>query len=195
VEVEVNIKIPGALAVVTLIGIGCAGPAMAQSHVCKDNTGRRYVSSSPCPQGMVYYAPLPERALQPSYVPSVGEAPVYLKYMSPRCSSLHDAMRTAPARGVSGEAIRDMSREYARDCREEESAAMRQLSEQARDKRQEGEQARKTAANAASNSKAQTEMCYELGRVLRGKRARTNMTDGERADLQRSEEAFQKRCG
>lgn len=170
--------------------------AQAQNyHQCRDNTGRSYISSQPCKPGMVYYAPLPEKPVAPTYVPKVGDAPDHLKYMDSRCAALHDAMRTAPVRGVKGDALEDMRREYSRECRESESAASRRLSQEKRDKRKAAEDEQKMADRAAQQTRAQQEMCGELKRVLRTKKARTDLNEGEQRDLARSEEAYQRRCG
>ena len=180
-----------------LVAGACVAPAQvhAQSYQCRDNTGRSYTSSLPCKPGMVYYAPLPERPVAPTYIPSVGDAPDHLKYMDPRCASLNDAIRTAPARGLKGDVVSDMRKEYSRECRDSEQAASRRLHEERNDKRKAAETEKKVAEREASWTKAQQDMCGELKRVLRIKRARTDLNEGEQRDLQRSEEAYQRRCG
>jgi len=169
--------------------------AQAQSYQCRDNTGRSYTSSLPCKPGMVYYAPLPEKPVARSHVPSAGDAPDHLKYMDPRCASLNDAIRTAPVRGLKGDAVSEMRKEYNRECRESEQAASRQLSQEKGDKRKAAESEKKVAEREASWTRAQQEMCGELKRVLRVKQARTDLNEGEQRDLQRSKEAYQRRCG
>jgi hypothetical protein len=184
------------LAAALLLGTGMAPlEVQAQSYQCRDNTGRSYTSSQPCKPGMVYYAPLPEKPVAPTYIPSVGDAPDHLKYMDPRCASLHDALRTAPARGLKGDVISDMRKEYNRQCRESEMEASRRLSQEKGDKRKAAENEKKVAEREANWTKAQQDMCGELKRVLRIKRARTDLNEGEQRDLQRSEEAYQRRCG
>jgi hypothetical protein len=167
----------------------------AQTYQCRDNTGRSYTSSQPCKPGMVYYAPLPEKPVAPTYIPKSGDAPDHLKYMDPRCASLNDAIRTARVRGLKGDVISDMRKEYNRECRESEMEASRKLSQEKGDKRKAAESDRKVAEREASWTRAQQEMCGELKRVLRIKRARTDLSEGEQRDLQRSQEAYQHRCG
>lgn len=189
-------KLLAGLAAAVVLGAGMAPTQVqAQTYQCRDNTGRSYTSSQPCKPGMVYYAPLPERPVAPTNIPSVGDAPDHLKYMDPRCASLNDALRTAPARGLKGDVISDMRKEYNRECRESEQAASRRLSQEKGDKRKAAESDKKLAEREASGTRAQQEMCGELKRVLRIKRARTDLNEGEQRDLQRSEEAYQRRCG
>ncbi|MBP6405340.1 MAG: DUF4124 domain-containing protein [Ramlibacter sp.] len=185
-----------ALALALVQGAGMApADAQAQTYQWRDNTGRAYISSQPCKPGMVYYAPLPERPVAPIYIPSVGDAPEHLKYMDPRCASLNDAIRTAPARGLKGDVVSDMRKEYNRECRESEMEASRRLSQEKGDKRKAADTEKKVAEREASWTKAQQEMCGELKRVLRIKQARTDLNEGEQRDLQRSQEAYQRRCG
>ncbi len=189
-------KLFAAMAVVLLL-CACMAPAQvqAQTYQCRDNTGRSYMSSQPCKPGMVYYAPLPERPVAPAYIPSVGDAPDHLKYMDPRCASLNDAIRTAAARGLKGDVVSDMRKEYNRECRESEQAASRRLYEERNDKRKAAESEKKVAEREANWTRAQQDMCGELKRVLRTKQARTDLSEGEQRDLQRSQEAYQRRCG
>lgn len=189
-------KLMAGLAAILVLGTGMAPmAAQAQNYQCRDNTGRSYMSSQPCKPGMVYYAPLPEKPVTPTYIPRVGDAPDHLKYMDPRCASLNDALRTAPARGLKGDVISDMRKEYNRQCRESEMEASRRLSQEKGDKRKAAESEKKVAEREASWTRAQQEMCGELKRVLRIKRARMDLNEGEQRDLQRSEEAYQRRCG
>lgn len=189
-------KLFAGLAAVLSLGTGVAPTEVqAQVYQCRDNAGRSYLSSQPCKPGMVYYAPLPEKPAAPAYIPKVGDAPDHLKYMDPRCASLNDAIRTAPARGLKGDVVSDMRKEYNRECRESEQAASRRLYEERSDKRKAAESEKKVAEREASWTRAQQEMCGELKRVLRTKLARTDLSEGEQWDLQRSQEAYQRRCG
>lgn len=186
--------IRGALA----LGLAVVLPAVAlaqSSYICKDNTGRAYRSSEPCKPGLVYYGPVPEQPVHRSYVPRISEAPEYVSLMGPRCSSLHDALRTAHARGLTSETVEGMRKEYNQECRDDERQAMLELSRRRKEKRQETDQANAVAKREANWSKSQQEMCGELKRVLKVKRARTDLNEGEQRDLERSTEAYQRRCG
>jgi len=87
----------------------CAGREVVERYTCTSN-GRTYASSHPCPSsGMVYYGPATTTTQSSeSRVAKIDQAPDTLKYLSPRCASLNDAIRTAPARGLKYETISEM---------------------------------------------------------------------------------------
>src|SRR4051812_7834279 len=66
----------------------------------------------------------------------IGEAPEYLTYMSARCSALHDAVRTASARGLDYKTQGEMRRNYQRECAEDESEARSKWSRERGEKKQ-----------------------------------------------------------
>jgi hypothetical protein len=173
-----------------------SGWLYAQTYTCRDNTGRVYQSSRACPSpGLIYYGPT-ERPNSggSTFIPSVGQAPDHIEYMSPRCASLHDAMRTAPARGIKQPEMADMRREYSRDCAEDEGLARQKLLELRAGKRNEAKAAEQAKQLAAQQSKMSAEMCGELKRVIKNKKMRTDLTPGEIADLERSEQNYKGRC-
>jgi hypothetical protein len=114
--------------------------------------------------------------------------------MSPRCASLHDAMRTAPARGIRHPEMTDMRNEYNRDCAEDESQARRKLWELRADQRNEVKAAERAKQMATEQARMSAEMCGELKRVIRNKRMRSDLTPGELGDLERSEQNYKSRC-
>ncbi len=77
-----------------------------------------FVSVGPVPAAPVYQAPIPK----------IGEAPPHVKYMSVRCSSLNDALRTADARGLKPETKNEMRTNYQRECADDEREAYGRLS-------------------------------------------------------------------
>ena len=97
-----------------------AGAASAQmSYHCRDSNGNNYVLSRPCPSDMRTTAVVggPARSSgyssssSSSYRPSSrssGDEPEHHQYMSGRCRSLHQAMRTASSRGLKYDAIEDL---------------------------------------------------------------------------------------
>lgn len=115
--------------------------------------------------------------------------------MSPRCSSLNDALRTAAARGLNPETVSKMRRDYQIDCAEDESDARRRLSEEMRDKSNQKRDARLNETRERERTALQQEQCGESKRILVTKRARTNLTEGEKAELQRFEVNYRSRCG
>ena len=182
---------------VLLAGLLAAGGAAAQArYQCRTSGGSLYLSDRPCSgQGMVYYGPSQTTPPPPRYVPSTGEAPAYLKYMSPHCSSLHDAIRTGPARGLTGTTLSTMRRDYSRECSENESEARNQYSREMGEQRQQKYAERQSQAQAMNQAKLHEQQCDEGKRIIFTKKKRTDLTEGEKADLQRFEESFRRRCG
>lgn len=125
----------------------------------------------------------------------IGEAPPYLKYMSPHCASLNDAIRTAAIRGLRYDTQNEMRRNYRLECTEDENEARAQFYRDQRDQRQQKLAERKTQEKAQTQARLESQECAEGRRILFNKKKRTDLTEGEKADLQRFEESFRRRCG
>ncbi|SFD43836.1 hypothetical protein [Paracidovorax konjaci] len=143
--------------------------------------------------------PAPSPRYEPAPVrTAVPDGPDYRKYMSAQCRSLHDTLRTGPSRGLPYDVLTGMRREYERDCREDESEASMRLSREQREARQlrrdEIRQAEVAEQVARADTVRRAEQCAESRRILAAKRARTDLTEGEKKDLTRFEEAFASRC-
>lgn len=186
-----------------LVCVGLLGSAVAAQaqfrYTCTIN-GRTVESSSPCPSttAPTYYGPQPPVERRSTYTPPpprIEAAPPQMKYLSGRCSSLNDALRTAPARGLKYETIETMRREYDNECRDEEMEARERLHNdkyaKVKQRREEEVENKKVQERTA----LQVQQCGESKRILASKRARTDLTPGEKADLQRFEENFKSRCG
>ncbi|RYG13096.1 MAG: hypothetical protein EON92_06520 [Burkholderiales bacterium] len=184
--------------------IGSAVAAHAQFRYTCTINGRTVNSSSPCPSttAPTYYGPPPAERSSSSYnnsytppTPRIAEAPPQMKYLSARCSSLNDALRTAPARGLKHDTIATMRKSYEEECREEEQEARERLHNdkyaKVKQRKEEEIENRKTQERTA----LQQQQCGESKRILNSKRARTDLTDGEKADLARFEENYKSRCG
>ena len=154
---------------ITMLAAGLVGAGMAQAQ----------------------YYPRPGYTPMP---PSIGEAPAWLQYTSPRCASLHDSIRTGPARGLSPQTQAAARKEYDRECREEESQAMQQLARLQQDKRAQKVAEQKAQVASVERTKQQEQQCGEAKRILKMKKARTDLTDGEKADLKRFEDNYIARC-
>jgi hypothetical protein len=129
------------------------------------------------------------------YSSSPGEASEILPYLSPGCAELKDAMRTGPSRGVHGDVLSQLQREYRTKCGDEESLAYQRLRDEQSNQRGAAVQARQALVAQKQLSAQELARCDELLRILASKRKRVDgMSEGEKADLQRSEEAFQTRC-
>jgi hypothetical protein len=179
------------------LAIFISGEIYAQTRYnCRLPDGRAYTSDKACAnQGMVYYGPQPDRNTQPSYIPKVGEAPEYLKYMSPKCSSMHDAIRTSAVRGVKYEVTAETSKNYQRECSEDEQQARSRYSQDRGDKQKVKQDIKREQELNVSNTKINEQQCGESKRILYAKRARTDLNDGEKNDLKRFEENYKARCG
>ncbi|MCJ0761781.1 hypothetical protein [Variovorax terrae] len=174
--------------------------AQAQSrYVCSNGRGGATVSDRPCNSGgMVYYGPTEGPGIAPRYeapIPKVGEAPAHLKYMSARCSSLHDAIRTAQVRGLKSETVAEMQKNYRRECAENESEASARLGQDRRDQLQQRGEARQAEKLERDRASLREQQCGESKRILVTKRARTDLTEGERNELKRFEDNYHARCG
>lgn len=198
-----------------LLWLGGVASAQAQTRYhCRDEGGNTYVLSRPCPQGMRTTAAAAGPA--PSYSSSSSsswrsgsshsssslrlppETPDYHQYLSARCRALDDRLRGS-TRNLRPDVAEGLRREYQRDCRQEEQAARSRLSDERRShdkQRREDEKAAQLAARASQEQQQRhAEQCAESRRILTAKRARTDLTDGEKNDLQRFENAFLERCG
>lgn len=188
------------------IMLAAAGVPAAAQYRCAAPNGVIYQSSAPCRaaapapdksrggEGIRYYGPVETESRYQQRLPSIGEAPPQLKYMSPQCSGLHDALRTASARGLRYETIAKMRKDYQAECAEDESEARGRLSEEMRDKSKQKREAQVAQAQERDRTALQREQCGEFKRILVSKRARTDLTEGEKAELQRSETNYRARC-
>ena len=182
-----------------------ASPAWAQAYSCKNSSGRYVPSYSPCASaganGLVYYGPV--ESTNSSYnqsqryerpLPRAQDAEPFVEYMGPMCGGLNDNIRTAAARGISSDRISDMRREYSKKCQEDEQEARERLSKAKGEKRLEKLEAMKSEKLDQDRASIKAQQCGESKRILNNKKARTDLTDGEKLDLQRFESNYRSRC-
>lgn len=191
----------GRLAVLLmLLAAGFEAGAQTQTYRCRSGNSS-YLSSVPCTTGagqkIGVIGPLdaPQALQRQTYIAPVGKAPEHLAYLGAECATLNDAVRTAPARGVSHQVISELHAEYRTKCAEEDADARRRVSQERGDQAQ----ARRAelAARQGDRERAQRErdQCHELLRILHGKRQRrADMSPGEQGDLDRSEANYRERC-
>jgi hypothetical protein len=196
-------KVVRCLLVLATLVVGSQGFAQTR-YTCKLSDGRSYASDRPCAtDGLVYYGPQTERSTQSSYQSShqssygsrSNEAPACLKYMSARCSSMHDAIRTSSARGVRAETVAEARKNYQEECAADESQASSRLSKERGEKYQAKEEARHAEELNQQQSATKDQQCGESKRILMLKRARMDLTEGEKGDLKRFEDNYKARCG
>ena len=186
--------------------MGLSGVQAQTRHHCRDESGNTYTLSRPCPAGFrttaVVAGPAPTQYSSPRYDSSpvrlAPETPEHHQYLSARCRALDDNLRGASGQRVKADVMEGMRREYRRDCREEEQNAYSRLSAERsnRDKqRREDEKSSQMATLVAKEQQERhTRQCTESRNLLASKRARTDLTDGEKNDLRRFEDAFLVRC-
>ncbi|WP_152682732.1 hypothetical protein [Caenimonas sp. SL110] len=180
--------------------------ALQMRFQCRMPNGTMIQSDRPCysfsnpgsasagRQPPVYYGPTePGLRYQPA-PPSIGEAPDHITYMSPRCSGLHDALRTAAARGLASSTVSEMRRNYQRECAENEAEARTRYASERGEKRQLAKVEQASQQRAHERTKLQEQQCGESKRILVTKKARTDLNDGEKAELQRFETNYRARC-
>ena len=187
-------------------GLGAAAPASAQvRYTCRDEAGNSFASSRPCPAGTRTATAVagPAASSYSAYSAGSGtavrlaaEEPEHFRYLNERCRSLYQAMRSG--RNMAADVQEGMRREYRRDCDQAESDASsrlhrerREARKQAQDEEKQGQAARQAAQEQAARNSAQ---CAESRRIIEAKRKRTDLTDGERADLRRFEDNVAVRC-
>lgn len=186
-----------------------ASPVQAQApYSCKGSGGSYVPSYSPCSSGtsngMVYYPPAESTSSSSSYnqsqryerpLPRAQEAEPFVQYMGPMCAGLSDNIRTASSRGISYDRINDMRREYSNKCQEEEQDARERVYKAKGEKRLEKLEAMKSDKLDQDRANIKAQQCGESKRILANKKARTDLTDGEKMDLQRFEDNYRARCG
>lgn len=196
-----------ALAVALLLGVV---PAQAQSrYSCRSGNGSVQLQDRPCTgastttssgasgvnSSFVSVGPVPAAPVYQAPIPKIGEAPPHVKYMSARCSSLNDALRTADARGLKPETKNEMRTNYQRECADDEREAYSRLNQDRRDQYAQRQAARQSEQAEAERASLRAQQCGESKRILVTKRARTDLTEGEKNELKRFEENYRSRCG
>lgn len=180
------------------LGFMAAGVHAQARYACR--IGKTvYESSQPCPSTSAtrpaYYGPTEQAPRYESPPPrATGEAPAHSKYMSPRCASLHDSIRTAPVRGLASDTVTSMRKEYSRECAENEREAQAMLSQEAGEKNRQKREEKVAEKRAGEQASVRAQQCGESKRILVTKKARTDLTDGEKADLRRFEDNYLARC-
>lgn len=200
-------KVVFAVMLVLLGGLGVSSVGAQTRYHCRDANGNDYALSRPCPSGSTTRT-VESVPVQPSYsysqpsrpttVRTAPSEPDHYSYMSGRCRSLDENIRNAYSRKIAPEVVQGMRNEYRRDCAQEERDASDRFYQERRDgerqRREEAKSAQLAAQSASEMDARKAQQCAESQRVLNSKKARPDLTEGERADLKRFEEAFLARC-
>ena len=178
-------------------GLWISLPAAAQNYYsCRMPNGNYYQSDRPCSNntGLTYYPPISPPPTASTYIPKASPSPDYLQYKSPRCSSMNDAIRTSGVRGLSYQASAELQRNYQRECADDESEARSRQYKERGDVRKAEKDAKQSAQTMQQQTQMAQQQCDESKRIIASKKRRTNLTEGERGELQRFEENIRARC-
>ena len=189
---------------IVLFLAACSAPAWAETtYACKTEGGTAYRSRQPCPRlptpGMVYYGPA-RQAPKPYERPvqRIERAGQEQAYMSARCVTMQDGIRTAPNRGLSYETVREMQQNFERECSDERSKAYRQLRQDQRSKEKQAEEEQELAQQRRFESQeAETRFrnqCAEMRMSIHRRKQRPNPSEGDLRDLALFEERYSDRC-
>lgn len=187
----------------TLVGIlfilagQASSTAYAQSrYVCRQSNGSTTISDRPCngsASSVVAYGPTQQQSTSSS-IPKAPEAPDHLKYLGARCASMNDAIRTGPTRGLTYQTMADLQKNYRKECADEESQAYSRLSEDRRNSQTAKNESQRQANAEKQQAALKQQQCDESKRIIYNKSVRTDLTEGERAELARFKENYQARC-
>jgi hypothetical protein len=180
---------------------GASAPAVAQSYRCASG-GTIYYSDRPCsgrpPGKLTVYGPTRNDAAVTTYSapsPRAGKMQEHVKYLSPQCASISEAIRTAPSRGVRGDAIAGLHEEYRQKCQVEDQEARRQHGQDVAEDYQRQRAERTAAANERKQAQARADQCTGMRDVIATKRAREASLNPTEVDALRAlERAYNERC-
>lgn len=189
---------------ILFLGAAPASAPAQTTYACKTPSGIAYRSSRPCPREtqpppMVYYGPTAKpQHNTPRPPPKVERAGDEINYMSAKCASMQDGIRTGPARGLSRETIAEARRTFELECGSERQRASRQMQDDKREKEQQAEREQELAQQRKFESSAAEErfrnQCAEMRMSIRSRKQRANPTEGELRDLALFESRYEDRC-
>ncbi|MET0350917.1 MAG: hypothetical protein ABW067_14095 [Rhizobacter sp.] len=181
-----------------LAGLAIAPEANAQSmYRCGQANGTIRWSDRPCTDTAIRsYGPLPEAPPSTRYPRNerMPDALPYQSFLDVDCGELAEAVRTGRGRGLSYEGVDALRREYGNRCREQDNEARRRYQQSLDDENQRRADVRDSLQRAQADQQRFEEECGQMKRNLNARRARTDLTPGEQADLQRFEATYRDRC-
>lgn len=169
-----------------------APAAHAQQAVyhCSNAQGKVVMSDKPCADpasSKVVYAAEPGRV-------QVKNEPDFWAFLNAECRTLVEAAtRSVGGRYYVG-SQRDARKEYSQRCQDNEKEAWERAREQKQAERQQRTDHKNAVQAKVQQSAALKQQCDEMLRILATKRRRTDLTPGERDDLQRFESSYRERC-
>ena len=180
----------------------CTPPLFAQGTYRCGSGSTTYYSDRPCGVAsgntrLGAYGPVtaPVRNAPSYYYPSMAKAPEHLAYMSVECAELSEGLRTGPARGLTGSTLSELRENYAKRCSEDEQQARQRVYQEHSDQRAQRKANDQAQRDERKRAVVNSEQCYEMLRILHGKRQRAaGMSAGEKADLELFEANYKSRC-
>ena len=177
--------------------MACAATgASAQTYRCVAGSST-YYSDKPCSKPTIgTYGPARSPATSHSTaLPRVARAEEHVKYLGAECSSISEAIRTAPARGVRGDVVRDLRDEYRRKCDiEDQEARKRQRKDRELEQDEKAAQ-RDAVARDRMQAARQGDRCNNMRDVISLKRKReASLNEKEVEALRGLERTFNETC-
>ena len=118
-----------------------------------------------------------------------------MKYLSPDCASISEAIRTAPARGVRGDVVSGLHEEYRQKCAFEDQDARKQWQQEESQSRQVQLAQRESAQSARTQAAQAQDQCNGMRDVIALKRKReASLNDKEVEALRSLESTYNQRC-
>ena len=194
---KIHLRTPVVALALLLAGAG----AHAQSYRCS-NGSSIYYSDRPCssaPAGKLgAFGGNPRQAPPATYspqLPRAGKAQGHVKYLSPACADISEAIRTAPARGVRGDVVSGLHEEYREKCALEDQDARRQQRQDEQKQQSEKVAQRDSIANERAQAQQRADQCAGMRDVIALKRSRERqLNETEVAALRSLEGTYNARC-
>jgi len=134
----------------------------------------------------------PQYTSMPHAMPKAQE---HVKYLSSACSSISEAIRTGPARGVKSDVMRGLYEEYRQKCSLEEQEARTQVHQDARAQQQVHVAQRERGAADKREANIRADRCLGMRDVISLKRKREAELNAKEIDALRAlERTFNEVC-
>ncbi|SEK76611.1 protein of unknown function [Roseateles sp. YR242] len=179
--------------------------ASAATYRCSNSSGQVYYSDRPCAgdaspsNGSTRIGSVGPAATQApplrSYTPSVPKPPDHARYLTGQCAQMEEAVRTAPARGVSSENLRSLHEDYRNKCEYEVRAAQERAYADKRELDRTRVEQRQAAAAHQAEENRQDNQCANMRAVIADKRANMPSLDARQRELlQTMQENYNRSC-
>lgn len=179
-------------AAVALVGLLFSAAASAQVYRC----GSSY-QSTPCGESRpatLRQAGSISRPTFPQQLPGIAPPPSYYAHLSGRCKELNDAIRTSNIRGVRGDTLSGLHKQWVQECALDEQLAMKEQGKENYEAQNQQLAAREAAEADKQRVVREKAHCEEMAAALANKQNKPNRSAGEQADLDHFKENYNARC-